>query len=215
MEKKENSQSKNYISAGLIIAALVLTQAGMFFQLERIGARITRLDNRLNNRITELEQRMDRRFTETNDRITETNDRITRVEGRLDKLNQNFVDYLGKRLSAVSSIRDLAILDLDGKPFLDANGEARQKPLVKQGSVIEVVATGKAGGGSVTLLNAEGEKRGVTKALDAINPVNDVGDQAYSRSITLPASLANGVYTLSVSIAGATNNSLQIEVLND
>ena len=42
------------------------------------------------------------------------------------------------------------------------------KTLVKQGATIMVAATGKAGGGTVTVLDAEGGKVGTTKALDPI-----------------------------------------------
>ena len=98
-----------------------------------------------------------------------------------------------------STIRDLAV----------------SSALVEQGATIKVSATGKAGGGTVTVLDAEGEKVGTTKALDPDGDVDVDGDQEYSRSITLPAVLAGGTYTVSVSIQGDTNNSLKVEVVND
>lgn len=87
--------------------------------------------------------------------------------------------------------------------------------VVKGGSTIMVSATGKAGGGTVTILDSEGEKVGTKKALDPVDDPDDDGDQEYSRSVTLPATLADGMYTLSVEIQGATDNSLMIEVVND
>ena len=87
--------------------------------------------------------------------------------------------------------------------------------LVKQGATIMVSATGKAGGGTVTVMDADGEKVGTTKALDPVGDVDPDGDQEYSRSITLPATLADGTYTISVAIQGDTNNSLSVKVVND
>ena len=87
--------------------------------------------------------------------------------------------------------------------------------VVKGGSAVMVSATGKAGGGTVTILDADGEKVGTKKALDPIGDPDADGDQEYSRSVTLPATLVDGMYTLSVEIQGATDNSLTIEVLND
>ena len=87
--------------------------------------------------------------------------------------------------------------------------------LVKQGATLMISATGKAGGGTVTVMDADGEKVGTTKALDPIDEVDADGDQEYSRSITLPATLADGTYTISVAIQGDTNNSLSVKVVND
>ena len=87
--------------------------------------------------------------------------------------------------------------------------------LVQQGATIMVSATGKAGGGTVTVMDSDGDKVGTTKALDPIGDPDDDGDQEYSRSITLPATLPDGMYTISVQIQGDTNNSLMVEVLND
>ncbi len=87
--------------------------------------------------------------------------------------------------------------------------------IVKGGSTIMVSATGKAGGGTVTVMDSEGTKVGTKKALDPVGDVDADGDQEYSRSIMLPATLDDGMYTLSVEIQGATDNSLMIEVVND
>ena len=87
--------------------------------------------------------------------------------------------------------------------------------VVMGGSTIMVSATGKAGGGTVTILDSDGDKVGTKKALDPVDDPDDDGDQEYSRSVTLPATIADGMYTLSVEIQGATDNSLMIEVVND
>ena len=98
-----------------------------------------------------------------------------------------------------STIRDLAV-DI---------------PIAKQGSTITVTATGRAGSGTVTILDADGDKVGTKKSLDPVGDVDPDGDQEYSRSIELPASLVDGMYTLSVEIEGDTNKSLSVRVLND
>ena len=87
--------------------------------------------------------------------------------------------------------------------------------LVQQGSTIMVSAIGQAGGGTVTILDADGDKVGTKKALDPVDDPDADGDQEYQRSITLPATLADGMYTVSVEIQGDVNNELQIEVVND
>ncbi len=88
-------------------------------------------------------------------------------------------------------------------------------PIARQGSTFTVSATGKGGGGTVTLLDSEGEKVGTKKALDPIGDVDPDGDQEYSRSVTLPAVLEDGMYTVSVEIQGDVNNELTVQVLND
>ena len=88
-------------------------------------------------------------------------------------------------------------------------------PIARQGSTFTVSATGKGGGGTVTLLDSDGVKVGTKKALDPVGDVDPDGDQEYSRSLALPAVLADGMYTVSVEIQGDVNNSLQIEVVND
>ena len=86
--------------------------------------------------------------------------------------------------------------------------------LVKQDSTITVSVTGKAGGGTVTVLDSEGETVVAAKALDPDGDPDEDGDQAYTRSITLPEVLADGTYTVSVEIQGEMDSS-KIEVVND
>ena len=87
--------------------------------------------------------------------------------------------------------------------------------LVQQGSTVMVSAIGQAGGGTVVVLDSDGEKVGTKKALDPVGEPDADGDQEYERSITLPAMLDDGMYTVSVEIQGDVNNELQIEVVND
>ena len=54
---------------------------------------------------------------------------------------------------------------------------------------------------------------GATKSLDPVIEPED-GDVTYSRTITLPATLADGTYTVTVDIQDLTD-SMDIEVLND
>ena len=86
--------------------------------------------------------------------------------------------------------------------------------LVKAGSTIMVSASGQPGGGTVTVMDSEGEMVGSTRALDPDGDPDMDGVQAYSRSITLPANLTDGTYTVSVDIQGETD-SATVEVLND
>ena len=85
--------------------------------------------------------------------------------------------------------------------------------LVKAGSDVTVTATGKAGGGTVKVMDAEAMQVGTTKSLDPIDEPED-GDVTYSRTITLPADLADGTYTVTVDIQDLTDTR-DIEVLND
>ncbi len=87
--------------------------------------------------------------------------------------------------------------------------------IVSQGGTIMVRATGPVGGGTVTVLDSDGQKVGLKKALDPVGEPDADGDQVYSRSVELPAVVADGMYTVSVEIQGDVNNSLQIEVVND
>ena len=86
--------------------------------------------------------------------------------------------------------------------------------LVKAGSDVTVTATGKVGGGTVSVMDAEGTQVGATKALDPVGDADEDGNQAYSRTVTLPADLADGTYTVTVDIQGLTRDE-DIEVLND
>ena len=93
-------------------------------------------------------------------------------------------------------------------------GELSVTPhLVKAGSDVTVTAMGKAGGGTVKVMDSEGMQVGSTKSLDPVVEPED-GDVTYSRTITLPADLADGTYTVTVDIQDLTG-SRDIEVLND
>ena len=85
--------------------------------------------------------------------------------------------------------------------------------LVKAGSDVTVTATGKAGGGTVKVMDSESMQVGDTKSLDPVVERED-GDVDYSRTITLPADLADGTYTVTVDIQDLTD-SMDIEVLNN
>ena len=85
--------------------------------------------------------------------------------------------------------------------------------IVKAGSDVTVTATGKAGGGTVKVTDSESMQVGVTKSLDPVLEPED-GDVTYSRTITLPADLADGTYTVTVDIQGLMD-SMDIEVLNN
>ena len=85
--------------------------------------------------------------------------------------------------------------------------------LVKAGSDIMVTATGKAGGGTVKVMDAEAMQVGATKSLDPVVEPEE-GDVTYSRTIKLPADLADGTYTVTVDIQDLSD-SMDIEVLND
>ena len=85
--------------------------------------------------------------------------------------------------------------------------------LVKAGSDVTVTATGKAGGGTVKVMDSDGMQHGATKSLDPVVEPEE-GDVTYSRTITLPADLADGTYTVTVDIQGLMD-SMDIEVLND
>ena len=85
--------------------------------------------------------------------------------------------------------------------------------LVKAGSDVTVTATGKAGGGTVKVMDADAMQVGATKSLDPVVEPEE-GDVTYSRTITLPADLADGTYTVTVDIQGLMDT-MDIEVLND
>ena len=86
--------------------------------------------------------------------------------------------------------------------------------VVAQGGAITVSAIGQAGTGTVTVKDADGNKVGLTRALDPIGEVDPDGDQQYERMITLPDPLADGEYTVNITINQETV-SLPITVLND
>ena len=102
-----------------------------------------------------------------------------------------------------STIRDLSV-----------NGET-EMAIVVQGSTITVRAIGPVGGGTVRILDSDGEKVGITSGLDPKGEPDPDGDQIYSRSHDLPEVLADGIYTIVVEIDGEENKSLSIQVLSD
>ena len=102
-----------------------------------------------------------------------------------------------------STIRDLSV-----------NGDS-EMALVTQGSTFMVRATGREGGGTVQVLDSEGQKVGLKVGLDPIGEPDADGDQMYGESVDLPDVVADGMYTVSVEIQGDVNNSLQIQVVND
>lgn len=106
-----------------------------------------------------------------------------------------------------------ATVDVEVKSTV--RGLSVDNQLVKQGSTIMISAIGQAGGGTVVVLDSDGDKVGTKKALDPVGEPDADGDQEYERSITLPAVLEDGMYTVSVEIQGDVNNDLQIEVVND
>ena len=85
--------------------------------------------------------------------------------------------------------------------------------LVKAGSDVTVTATGKAGGGTVKVMDSDGMQVGATKSLDPVVEPEE-GDVTYSRTIKLPDDLADGTYTVTVDIQGLIGT-MDIEVLND
>ena len=120
---------------------------------------------------------------------------ITATAGDLDPVTAD--------VEVKSTIRDLSV-----------NGET-ETALLAQGSSIMVRATGPVGGGTVTILDSDGDKIGLKKALDPVGEPDADGDQIYSRSVELPDVLADGMYTVSVEIQGDVNDSLTIQVVND
>ena len=67
----------------------------------------------------------------------------------------------------------------------------------------------------MTVLDSDGDKVGLKKALDPVGEPDADGDQVYARSVELPEVLADGMYTVSVEIQGDVNVSLTIRVVND
>lgn len=106
-----------------------------------------------------------------------------------------------------------ATVDVEVKSTI--RGLSVDNELVTQGATVMVSAIGQAGGGTVVVLDSDGDKVGTKKALDPVGEPDADGDQEYERSITLPAMLADGMYTVSVEIQGDVNNELMIEVVND
>ena len=106
----------------------------------------------------------------------------------------------------------MATVNVDVEPRI--RDVAVDNEVVKQGSTIMVSVTGRAGGGTVTIMDSAGAAAVTAKALDPVGDPDAEGDQAYTRSITLPAVLADGMYTVSAEIQGEMDSST-VEVLND
>ena len=86
--------------------------------------------------------------------------------------------------------------------------------VVAAGQTITVKAIGQAGTGTVTVKDSDGNKVGLTRALDPIGEVDPDGDQEYERAITLPDSVVDGDYTVNVMINDQPGE-IMITVLND
>ena len=83
------------------------------------------------------------------------------------------------------------------------------------GVTITVSATGKEGKATVTVTDADGEPVVPSKGLTGLDEEPDEeGNVDYTRDIDLPADLADGIYTVTVTIAGETAK-MEIEVIND
>ena len=83
------------------------------------------------------------------------------------------------------------------------------------GATITVSATGKEGKATVTVTDADGEGVVPSKGLTGLDEEPDEeGNVDYTRDIDLPADLADGIYTVTVTIAGETAK-MEIEVIND
>ena len=87
---------------------------------------------------------------------------------------------------------------------------------VLPGATISVTATGKAGGGTVMVTDAEGEAVGSLTGLglnvDADATDVPEGSVAYTRNVELPADIADGTYTVTVTI-GSEPEPVEIEVM--
>ena len=105
-------------------------------------------------------------------------------------------------LTATSGEGDTALTGTKEVTVKSGVGDLDVDPtLVKAGSTITVTATGKSGGGTVKVMDSEGMQVGDTNGLDPKVERED-GDVTYSRTITLPADLADGTYTVTVDIQG-------------
>ena len=89
--------------------------------------------------------------------------------------------------------------------------------VVSAGQDVKITATGKKGGGNVSLsfVDAEGNTVSLDKGLDPIDDP-DVGadEQSYTRTIMLPAAIPEGEHDIMVTIANLSD-SVTIEVVND
>ena len=86
--------------------------------------------------------------------------------------------------------------------------------VVAGGQSITVSAIGQAGTGTVTIKDADGNKVGLTRALDPVGEVDPDGDQQFERAVMLPESTVDGEYTVNIMINDQPG-SISITVLND
>ena len=83
------------------------------------------------------------------------------------------------------------------------------------GATITVSATGKEGKATVTVTDADGEGVVPSKGLTGLDEEPDEeGNVDYTREFDLPVVLADGIYTVTVTIAGETA-AMAIEIIND
>ena len=137
---------------------------------------------------------------------------VTDAEDGEQTITITATDALGNESEAVMVSVTVTVIITEVEPSI--RNLSVDNALVKQDSTITVSVTGKAGGGTVTVLDSEGETEVAAKALDPDGEPDEDGDQAYTRSITLPEVLADGTYTVSVEIQGEMDSS-KFEVVND
>ena len=111
-----------------------------------------------------------------------------------------------------------ATVEVTVKSFISnlrvVNDTGEPGPLMA-GDTITVSATGKEGKATVTVTDADGEPVVPSKGLTGLDEEPDEeGNVDYTRDIDLPADLADGIYTVTVTIAGETAK-MEIEVIND
>ena len=137
---------------------------------------------------------------------------VTDAEDGEQTITITATDALGNESEAVMVSVTVTVIITEVEPSIQ--DLSVDNALVKQDSTITVSVTGKAGGGTVTVLDSEGETVVAAKALDPDGDPDEDGDQAYTRSITLPEVLADGTYTVNVEIQGEMDSS-KFEVVND
>ena len=112
---------------------------------------------------------------------------------------------------------DPATVDVTVKPTISnfqVNGMDEPDPLTA-GVTITVSATGIAGKATVSITDADGNPVVPSEGLKGLDEDPDEeGNVAYTRDVDLPADLTDGMYTVTVSIAGETAT-MDIEVIND
>ena len=121
------------------------------------------------------------------------------IPDNMSRVKATFSDPSPGTVTITATAGDLtATADINVKSTI--RGQAVDKELVSQGQEITVSAIGPVGNGTVSVRNADGEKVGLTRALDPIGDPDPDGDQQYERSITLPDPLADGSYMVRVTI---------------